>query len=301
MPRILAILFLLLLPYSFALAQMTPERLAAASTQAKDLEFPSEPATLSVFSGPRMALYKPDGAGPFPALVLFHQCGGLGSSKWQNMSMLAWAREAVARGYVAFLIDALGPRGVDTVCMGAKNGVHFPRGAKDALQAAAYLRKFDFVDKKRVALAGYSWGAMVGVLVSSKTWGESLKQDERFNAAVSFYPGCFEIKPPGGTAYEIVNPDIDRPLLVLMGGQDTETPAEECRAKLAPLKAAGAPIEMHLYPDATHCWDCENLNGLRKTDARGNSVLYRYDKDVTRDSTQRMFDFLQKNLAAGRP
>jgi dienelactone hydrolase len=95
--------------------------------------------------------------------------------------------------------------------------VNFPRGVKDALQAAEHLRSFDFVDKKRIALAGYSWGAMVGVLASSKRWGTTLAPLERFAAAVSFYPGCFTIKPPSGKPYEIVQPDIDRPLLVLMG------------------------------------------------------------------------------------
>ena len=49
--------------------------------------------------------------------------------------------------------------------------MNFARGVKDALQAADYLRKFDFVDKKRIALAGYSWGAMVGVLAQHQAMG----------------------------------------------------------------------------------------------------------------------------------
>jgi dienelactone hydrolase len=112
------------------------------------------------------------------------------------VSMLNWAKEAVERGYVALLIDSLGPRSVDTVCMGPRGGVNFPRGVKDALQAADHLRKFDFVDKKRIALAGYSWGAMVGVLASGRLWGTTLSPGERFAAVVSFYPGCFTIRPP---------------------------------------------------------------------------------------------------------
>jgi hypothetical protein len=84
---------------------------------AKDLQFPSAPEQKQALSVPRMALLKPEGPGPFPALVLHHQCGGLRRGQWQNQSMLDWTRKAVDRGYVVLLIDSLGPRGVDWVCM----------------------------------------------------------------------------------------------------------------------------------------------------------------------------------------
>jgi dienelactone hydrolase len=269
----------------------------AQQPMARDLQFPAEPVAFSAIDRPQMALFKPAGAGPFPALVLVHQCGGLGTRK-PNESMLTWAKEAVARGYVALLIDSLGPRGVDTVCYGPKGGLVFARGVKDALQAAEHLQKFDFVDKKRVALAGYSWGAMVSVLASSARWSGNALPGVRFAAAVAFYPGCFTLRPPTTAAYEIVQPDIDRPLLVLMGGQDTETPAEECVAKLGVAKAAGAPVEWHVYPQATHCWDCRHLDGFSKTDVRGTSVTYRYSMDYTTDSLQRMFQFLDRAMVS---
>ena len=292
------LLLALLFKAAVVLAQTPAERVRAAASQAKDLEFPDEPSRLSFFSSPQMALYKPEGAGPFPALVLVHQCGGLRSGRWQNDSILDWAKQAVARGYVALLIDSLGPRGVDTVCMGVKGGVNVMRGVRDALQAAEHLRKFDYVDKQRIALAGYSWGAMIGVLASSKLVGSALAAGERFAAVVSFYPGCFTIRPPNTAPFLIVNPDIDRPLLVLMGGKDNETPPAECVPRLEQARAAGAPVEWHVYPGITHCWDCENLHLFTKVDWRGNQVVYFYDKSTTRDSAQRMFDFLQRNLTA---
>jgi dienelactone hydrolase len=272
--------------------------LAAAASLAKDLEFPAEPSRLSFFSAPKMALYKPDGPGPFPALVLLHQCAGLGQDSWQNLSVLQWAKDAVTRGYVALVIDSLGPRGVKTVCMGAQGGVNFPRGVRDAFQAAEHLRRFAFVDKGRIALAGYSWGAMVAVLASSELWGTSLGAGGRFAAAVSFYPGCFAIRPRAGNAYEIVNTDINRPLLVLMGGRDTETPPTECLPKLEAAKSSGAPLQWHVYPEATHCWDCKNLDGFSKVDVRGNQVVYRYDKIITDDAGHRMFEFFEKTFSA---
>lgn len=270
----------------------------AASGQAGNLRFPPQPSVISAADRPQMALFKPEGAGPFPALVLLHQCGGLGNARWQNESMQGWAKEAVARGYAVLLVDSLGPRGVESVCFGPKGGVIFSRGVKDALQAAEHLQKFDFVDKKRIALAGFSWGAMVSVLASSARWSGNALPGVRFAAAVAFYPGCFNIRPPSVAPYEIVQPDIDRPLLVMMGQLDTETPAAECVAKLGEARAAGAPIEWHVYPQATHCWDCRNLDGHSKTDVRGNRVTYRYSMEDTADSRQKMFQFLDRTMVS---
>lgn len=284
-------MFSLVMPASFCPPTVPPDSvLLRASSQAPDLQFSAEPSTFSDVDEPHMGLFKPIGNGPFPGLILFHQCGGLGVGRRANRSMLQWARESVARGYVVLLMDSLGLRGVDTVCFGPKGGV------KDALQAAEHLRKFDFVAKQRVALAGYSWGAMVGVLSTSKRWSSALAPGERFAAVVSFYPGCFTIRPQAGTPYEIVQPDIDRPLLVLMGEHDNETPAGECVAKLDAARASGAPVQWHVYPETTHCWDCRQLDNFSKIDMRGNRVTYRYSDEVTRDSARRMIKFLAKSM-----
>ena len=170
-----------------ALAQgWAAEMVRASSRLAPDLNLPTQPSTLGMFAAPAMALYKPEGNGPFPALVLQHQCGGLGSGRWSNQSMLQWARDAVARGWVVLQLDSLGPRGVDTVCTGPKGGITFFRGALDTLQAARHVASLPYVDKERIALAGYSWGAMNTVLGSSKAYGEALAGGGvRFGAAVA--------------------------------------------------------------------------------------------------------------------
>lgn len=264
---------------------------------AADLEFPRNTTELGLFTQVRMAMFKPPGDGPFPALVLHHQCGGLSATNgWQNQAMMDWARAAVARGYVTLLIDSMGPRGVDTVCFGAKGGVTFPRGVKDAFQAAAHLRSLPFVDPKKIVWAGYSWGAMVATLGSSQLAAETQRPLQPFQAAVAFYPGCFTIRPTTGQSYEIVRPDITTPLLVLMGEDDTETPPNECVEKLQTVQNAGAPVQWHVYPKTTHCWDCANLNGMRKFDARGTLVTYRYNKSTTEDSARRMFEFFNQTL-----
>jgi dienelactone hydrolase len=298
MKHLLALLLALVVSAAHAQAQWPPERIAASARQAPDLTYPKEVSSFSMFSNPQMALYKPEGDGPFPAVVIQHQCGGLRNarSNWQNTAILEWAKSAVAHGYVALVIDSLAPRNVDTVCMGPRNGVTFARGARDALLAGAHLRTLPFVDPERIAVAGYSWGAMTALVASSKRWAEALGGGFRFQAAVSFYPGCFTLTPANAPAYEIVNGDIDRPVLALLGGKDTETPAQECTQKLQLLQAAGAPVAWHLYPEATHCFDCKNLNNFSKVDSRGSQVVYHYDESIHKDAEQRMFDFLAQAM-----
>jgi dienelactone hydrolase len=284
----------LLLSAGASVAQAPGPQLISAATQAKDLTFPKEPTPLP--TSPRIGIYKPDGPGPFPALILHHQCGGLTPANTTNRSMLEWAKLAVSRGYVAFLIDSLGPRGVDTVCMGPKGNVFFSRGVRDAVQAAQHLRKFNFVDKNRIAHAGFSWGAMVAVMASSRSYSAGVGGAGEIAAFVSFYPGCYTIRPAKAPPYEVIYPDISRPLLVLMGGKDTETPPEDCVPRLQKVRSAGAPVEWHSYPDATHCWDCQQWHGFSKTDFKGARVTYLYDAKITTDSASRMFDFLTRQL-----
>ena len=278
------------------------EMMRGAASRAKDLTLPTQTSSFGVIHSPQLALYKPEGDGPFPALVLLHQCGGLrnASGSWQNQSMLFWAQKAVERGYVVLLLDALGQRGADTVCFGPKGDVNFFRGAKDALQAADHLSRLPYVDAKRIGLAGYSWGAMVALAVSSKAWASALATGPRFAAAVSFYPGCMRIAPPTGPAYDIAQLDIDRPHLTLMGDLDNETPPSDCIPRLETAKALGAPVEWHLYSGITHCWDCANLHNFNKVDMRGNRVTYLYDKAITSDSETRLFEFLAKNMPVSR-
>jgi len=272
-------------------AVLPAEIVRRAASVADDLVFPDRPEISAELTQPRMALLKPPGDGPFPALVLLHQCAGL------NPAVLAWANRAVRRNYAVLLVDAFGARGVTTVCYGPKSGVNLMRGAKDAVQAAQHLRKQPFVDPRRVALVGFSWGGMVGLLASSRHYLHALQAGAGFAAAVSFYPGCFRIKPPNGRDYELVRGDLAQPLLLLMGEADTETPAAECVEKLTPIQAAGAPVEWQIYPGATHCWDCAQLDGLRKTDVRGHDVSYRYQPAVVAESERRLFDFLAQHLA----
>lgn len=274
----------------WAPAQTLADSLGKSAGLSPDLAFPAEIKELSMFSPLGMAIYKPEGAGPFPAMVIVHSCGGL------RPEIREWTKAVLSQGYVALVLDSNGPRGLKVNCY-PPTKVTVARGIKDAFQALAHLKHFPQVDSSRVGLIGFSWGAMVGVMASSHDVAEALSQGNRFSAAVSLYPMCnFPGTAKFPTPYEYLRPDVDRPLLVLMGDQDTETPASECLPRIEALKQKSAPVESHLYSGATHCWDCASINGQVKTDFQGISVAYRYSPEVTEDSKRRAFEFLARNL-----
>jgi dienelactone hydrolase len=273
-----------------ATAQPLSAEALARANKAPDLKFPDEPREFSFASPLAMAIYKPAGAGPFPALVVMHTCGGLRQELWD------WARLALDRGYVVFVMDSLGQRGVSAQ-QGCSASTWVPpsRGAKDAFQAREHLRKFAFVDQDRVALLGFSWGAMVGLFVSNGAIASQLSSS-RYAAVVGLYPICYVAGSTFYPAIEWLRPEVDRPLLVLMGEEDNEAPPAACIPRLERLAQKGAPVEWHVYPATTHCWDCRTLDNFSKTEFLGPTIVYRYDRKVMLDSAERTFAFLAKHL-----
>ena len=192
-------------------------------------------------------LTRPDGAGPFPALVLLHGCQGV------SPQVHAWARWLADRGYVAFVVDSFGPRKEPADCKsdGTPDAPATTR-FDDAIGALKYLQAQPFVIPERVASFGWSQG---GVFAISVINGPTLERARArgvvlpkvgYAAAVAMYPGgCRDY------AKELVI----RPLLLLIGGADTWTPPQYCREMAANMKARGADVTLVEYPGAYHYFD----------------------------------------------
>jgi hypothetical protein len=80
--RVAASVAFFLLLGSTSLAQAPGPHLLSLATRAKDLPFPTTPTPLP--DAARMGIHVPEGTGPFPAVILHHQCTGL------NRTMLDW-------------------------------------------------------------------------------------------------------------------------------------------------------------------------------------------------------------------
>src|SRR5471032_1201369 len=136
-----SLLFALLLP-----------GIGAAAARAETVHFPSV-AVDNVAAGPETsgALYRPEGDGPFPAIVLAHTCAGV------LPHTEIWGKRLASWGYVALAPDSFGPRGVSSVCLRG-NVVSGNMRVADVAGAMNFLNAQPFVRKNDVGLIGHSHG-----------------------------------------------------------------------------------------------------------------------------------------------
>ena len=198
-------------------------------------------------------LYKPEGAGPFPAVVVLHGCNGLMQEGKVNPLYGAWGERLAKNGYVALLPDSMGSRGHGNLCAfqpaserPVQAGREMPR---DAYGALAYLRTRSDVLKDNVGILGQSFGGaatMFTIAADTQPQGGS-----DFKAAVLFYPPC----APLLARQPAWSPRV--PMLLLMGELDDWTPAAPCKELLGRQQGQVA-VESHYYKDAYHAFDNPN-------------------------------------------
>ena len=220
-----------------------------------------------------VTLSKPDGPGPFPAVVIVHDCSGLGPRS--SGAPDRWARELLGRGYVVLIPDSFTTRGfADGVCtVTSTRGIDVSpeRRARDAYAALAHLRTLPYVDGSRVGLMGGSHGGSTTLasMIAPERDGEPLALDKRagFAAAVALYPRCATRQGAlRGDASGVYRPVA--PLLILTGEKDDWTPAEPCRKLTEAAQRAGYPVTIKIYPGAHHSFDSHNP--VRYVEARNN-------------------------------
>ena len=216
---------------------------AAADTSPRLVEFESPLAGPQALQG---YLRLPDGRGPSPAVVLLHGCGG----GWRGLDE-RWGKRLAEWGYVTLTVDRFGTRGLTHTCTGGPP----PSTLYDAYRALNFLAGQSSVDLSRVAVVGFSQGAMLALLSVERGQIERTSS-EKFRAAIGFYPPCLGLKG-----------NMTVPTLILIGELDDWTPAEECRNLaegrddwgISREKGKGYPIEITVYPGAYHDFDVPSL------------------------------------------
>jgi dienelactone hydrolase len=208
---------------------------------------------------------KPAGEGPFPAVVILHDCSGVGPRSsgmpWR------WSSELTQRGYVTVWPDSFTPRGRPMgVCAEAiPPRISFEQRAGDAYAALVYLASLPFVDARRIAVMGGSHGGSSTLAAIVDTPENVKRADPGFAAAIALYPACGRSygtwsvargsKPGGPIAGYAGSFKPRAPLLILIGALDDWTPAEPCRRLAEAARSAGYPVEIKVYPGAHHSFD----------------------------------------------
>jgi dienelactone hydrolase len=227
-------------------------------------------------------LYKPEGSGPHPAIVLLHGRAGPYSTKDNkdctyvgrgitsdcNADTLSkrhqlWGEFWAAHGVLALLPDSFGPRGK---AHGFGRFTHDDPDREsvneltvrplDAEGALNYLRARDDVVRERIFLQGWSNGGSTTLNVMIRQGAKGRASGTRdppghvvegFRAALAFYPGCGE---------EALLDDkviTFEPIAMFMGTADEEVSPLICQHVVN--RSIGTAFAVSLYIGATHDFD----------------------------------------------
>ena len=213
-------------------------------------------------------LYRPDGAGPHPAIVDLHGCNGI----WPIRSK-PWLEHYLGWGFAVLQVDSFSPRKVDNICSNLFAVPTWHR-VRDAHAAKRWLMARPWVAEREVYLTGFSHGATTMLL----TLQDDVNAELPFAGAIATAPWCLD---------HLGNSYTD--LLILIGGQDRWTPAQRCR-----LMTSTRPERMELvvYEDAYHSYDAPGVDSIYQ----GQRVLY--DARVTQDAVRRAREFFRERVRA---
>jgi len=162
---VLTLLFLFLSSAGYAeppLAQDLHERVVRVPIILKEL-FGERKLSLET------TIFKPDGDGPFPLLVLSHGTPTFGKRRFmERVRYLDESREFVKLGFVVAIPMRRGYGSSDgnPVLEKCSDAPHYKIGldeAKDLLATVAYMKKEPYVDGKRIVLAGQSGGGFASI------------------------------------------------------------------------------------------------------------------------------------------
>ena len=229
-------------------------------------------------------LGRPSGAGPHPAVILLHGCGGI------NRSVPVWARALQDAGYVTLLLDSLHGRGLTSVCIEYQR-LSMTERVGDVYAAAARLAAAPGIDPGRIGVLGYSHGGGTAILASA---AGARYPDVKIRAFVALWPGCGQGMSAGPL-----------PVLMLLGGADDWTPPERCQEIASAAKREGKPVTVVVYPGAGHGFGYPHLKDQRSpTPGRmfvpgvrgGRGATLIYDPAAHGDAEKQALAFLAEHL-----
>ena len=215
------------------------ESAAAKPTPFRERRARETGETLTAVPGTPLRGYltRPQGAGPFAAVIILHGCGGI----FPNVRT-AWPERLTSWGYVTLVVDSFSTRGTKDICN--RPFVDFPYDAYGALE---FLSRQQSVDPARIALMGFSAGA-IATLQAVQLGAVEVIMDRQFKAAVAYYPSCSD-----------TSSDMAVPTLILIGELDDWTPAKGCQKMMRERSGKGSPVELEVYAGAHHGFDSADL------------------------------------------
>ncbi|MFZ5690394.1 MAG: dienelactone hydrolase family protein [Pseudomonadota bacterium] len=218
----------------------------AQAAPPQQIEIPTDDKPLQA------VLFRPDGAGPFPAVVALHSCDGLRDKSATLLKpVLDWGQILTSAGFVVIFPDSYASRGLSQQCSVYPPKIRPDRERlADARATRDWLQQQDFVRKDRISLIGWHNGGIAALWAVRPNLEPS---DDRpdFRSAVVFYPGCRRL---GDTAWS-----TRIPTLILIGALDNWTPAKHCEDMAKNARGRSAQVSIVKYKNAHHAFDHDGV------------------------------------------
>ena len=243
-------------------------------------------------------IYKPDGKGPFEAVVMLHGAGGIFPYQ------LDWARQLRDEGYVVLYVDSYCKRKLlcehdspdnDPKRRKAVNRwkeITPQQRAADAFGAFEYLLQQNFVNKDKISLMGFSWGATSGMMSIDPRMKKIFSPARGgFHSLVAMYPNS-KYWTGMRTLRRITDVNITIPTLMLAGEKD-EAESIDVYKELQQLAEKNMyPLTVILYPDSYRKFD--EKREKHSVTVNNVTLTKAYNKNAHEDSIKQVFSFLSK-------
>jgi dienelactone hydrolase len=188
------------------------------------------------------------GTDRLPAVILVHGSGGVGF----NIGM--WVGDLNKAGFATFVTDSFTGRGIIHTITDQSQLSSYAM-MNDAFAALAVLAKHPRIDPGKIAVMGFSKGAVPSLYASMNRFQSAYASEgTSFAAYIGFYTPC-------NTALIDDEKVSTRPIRLYHGVADDWVPVGPCRDYVARLKKAGANIDLVEYPGATHAFDTQSIPG----------------------------------------
>lgn len=215
---------------------------AFAAPMPSEVEIPAGNMTL------RAELFKPEGDGPFPAVIALHGCGGLtGGTEPVLPRYRDWAERLVKNGSAVLLPDSYGSRGLGPQCRVKERRLTARRErVVDVLAARQWLIQQPWARHDRISLLGWANGAsaLLWAVRPQLSWRDT---GPDFRSAIAFYPDCRLSAGLGWSARV--------PTLLLIGAKDDVSSPAACRQMIDGARGRSALTRIVVYPGAYHDFD----------------------------------------------
>jgi len=180
-------------------------------------------------------------SGRVPAVVLIHGSGGIGSGP--DM----WAHVLNEAGIAAFILDSFSGRNIVST-VEDQDQLNSLSMTLDAYRALDALAAHPRIRADRIAVWGFSKGAVPAVYSAVERFRASFGNQNRFAAHVGFYTPC-------NIAYDRDAAMGGVPIRLYHGSSDDYVNPAACRTLVSRLKSAGVDIALTEYADSQHGFD----------------------------------------------